>query len=222
MANSNADNHDIGSLFTEERIRTFKNHIANSQNDLTVLLENVHDKHNIGAVIRSCDAVGIREIYILYTDPRLQKRYEEVGISSSTGVVKWIKIHYYEDLTACILALRNKYERIIGTHLNSEATSLYTLDFNVSSVIAFGNEHEGLTKDVLSHCDTNMIIPQFGMVQSLNISVACAVTLFEACRQRLAGTDSYDRAFDEQNKEHNTKLREYMQIHLESKYPRED
>ncbi len=162
------------------------------QTDLTVLLENVHDPHNIGAVLRSCDSVGIPEIYVLYTDERLSEDNIKAGKSAASGARKWVDIHYFTDLGSCVQALRRRYQRLLCTHLGEEASSLYHLDLCQPTALVFGNEHEGVSRELLALCDGNFHIPQVGMVQSLNISVACAVSLYEAFRQRqLAGM--YDK-----------------------------
>ena len=82
-------------------------------------------------------------------------------------------------------AVRKKCDKIYATHLGVESCSLYELDLTQRVALVFGNEHAGVTEDCLSYCDGNFIIPQMGMVQSLNISVACAITLYEGMRQRL-------------------------------------
>lgn len=153
---------------------------------MTVVIENVHDPHNIGAVMRTCDSVGIQEIYVLYTESRLtEERLLEVQ-GSSTGVRKWLDVHFYTDTHKCFADIRKKYAKIYATHLDAEQVGLYDLDLTQNVALLFGNEHEGLSEEALSHADGNFIIPQYGMVNSLNISVACAVSLYEAARQRTA------------------------------------
>ncbi len=201
---------------TDARLEKFTKNISKTQFDVCVVLENVHDKHNIGAVCRSCDAVGVRTIYILDTDPRLLTNKRRTGIASSTGVVKWLEIKHFTDLNDCIADIRKNYDKIIGTHLGKEAVSLYDVDFNERLALVFGNEHEGITEELVTHCDGNFIIPQFGMVQSLNISVACAVSLYELMRQRLAN-NRYNEAFDTSNPLHASTLEKYIQIQLNPK-----
>lgn len=196
---------------TEARETLFKRVISNTQNDLTVILENVHDPHNIGAVLRSCDAVGVRTIYILDTHDNLKERVLKQRLSTSTGVSRWIEIHRYTDLEECVSAVRQKHSLIIGTHLDKKATSLYKTDLTQSVAIAFGNEHQGMTDELIAHCDANLIIPQMGMVQSLNISVACAVTLFEAARQRLSD-GKYDGDFKEEDVKQQAQYNHYLEI----------
>ncbi len=169
---------------TPERMEKFRRVAAFRQMDLTVVLENVHDPHNIGAVLRSCDSVGIPEIYVLYTEERLSEKNIIAGKSAASGARKWVDIHYFTELDTCVEALRKKYRRLLCTHLGESAVDLYELNLTHSTALVFGNEHEGVSKELLARCDGNFVIPQVGMVQSLNISVACAVTLYEAFRQR--------------------------------------
>ena len=166
----------------EQKIR---NLVQNRQFDLTVILENVDDPHNIGAVLRSCDSVGIREIFGLYTRPGLQNHKLELGKRTSAGSRKWIDVYLYREVEACMEHVRRNYAQVFATHLAADAKSLYELDLAQSVALMFGNEAEGLSELALSHADGNFIIPQVGMAQSLNVSVACAVSLYEAYRQRM-------------------------------------
>jgi tRNA (guanosine-2'-O-)-methyltransferase len=158
--------------------------VQNRQFDLTVILENVDDPHNVGAVLRSCDSVGIREIFVLYTRPGLQNHKLELGKRSSAGSRKWIDVYLYRDVEACMDHVRRNYAQVYATHLAHDAKSLYELNLAQSAALLFGNEADGLSELALSHADGNFIIPQMGMAQSLNVSVACAVSLYEAFRQR--------------------------------------
>lgn len=80
--------------------------------------------------------------------------------------------------------LRSKYNKILTTSLSSDAVSLYALDLTQKVALVFGNEHSGVSEEIREMSDGNFVIPQIGMIQSLNISVACAVTLYEAFRQK--------------------------------------
>jgi tRNA (guanosine-2'-O-)-methyltransferase len=168
----------------EERLNRIKTVVAKRQLDLTVVLENVHDPHNIGAVLRTCDSVGIPEIFVLNADPDLYTEKLEVGGKSTSGSRKWVDIHFYTNVESCFQKVKEKYFQIIGTSLTEEAKNLYEFDFCPPTAIVFGNEKNGISPETLSHCTSNLWIPQVGMVKSLNISVACAVVLYEAGRQR--------------------------------------
>lgn len=171
-------------FINERRLAKFKNVAHKRQGNLTVILENVHDPHNIGAVMRSCDSIGIYEIFVLYTEDHLGEDHIKLGKRSSAGARKWVNVHVYKNVDACFNAVREKYDKILATHLSEDGKDLYELDLTASVALLFGNENAGVSKEVLSKVDGNFIIPQVGMVESLNISVACAVSLYEAFRQR--------------------------------------
>lgn len=169
---------------TEERLEKFKRAVIRRQNNLTVILENVHDHHNISAVLRTCDSVGIKEIFVLYTQPNLTADHLKLNKRVSSGARRWVDVNFYSDIAACFEHVKNNYEKIYSTHLEESPTSLYSLDLTKSVALLFGNEHDGVSEESLAYSDGNFIIPQMGLVQSLNISVACAVTVYEALRQR--------------------------------------
>ncbi len=166
---------------TEARKEKLTQVIQNRQFDLTIVLENVFDPHNISAVMRTCDAVGVQDLYILNTKIPRHKKW---GARSSSSAAKWLTIHQYDDADLCFEAVRKRYSRIITTHLSSDASSLYSLDLTQPTALVFGNEHSGVSEEIRLRADGNFIIPQVGIIQSLNISVACAVTLYEAYRQK--------------------------------------
>jgi len=160
------------------------------QFDLTVVLENVFDPHNISAVMRTCDAVGVQELYVLNTKIPRHKKW---GAKSSSSAAKWLTVYQFDTAEECFAELRKKYSKILTTHLGSDAVNLYQIDLTQPVALVFGNEHSGVSEEIRKFADGNFIIPQSGIIRSLNISVACAVTLYEAYRQKtLAG--HYDKA----------------------------
>jgi tRNA (guanosine-2'-O-)-methyltransferase len=165
------------------------------QNDITVVLENVFDPHNISAVMRTCDAVGVQDIYILNTKIPPHKKW---GAKSSSSAAKWLTIHQYENVEDCFSSLRKRYSAILTTYLSSDSVSLHNIDLTKSIALVFGNEHNGVSEDIRNLADGNFVIPQVGIIQSLNISVACAISLYEAFRQKsLAGHYDKQRLADE-------------------------
>jgi tRNA (guanosine-2'-O-)-methyltransferase len=166
---------------TPERKHRITSVLNNRQPDLTVVLENVHDPHNISAVMRSCDAVGVQEIFILNTTIA---KHEKFGKKSSASAAKWLTIHQFDNIKSCVSELKARNYTLFATHLGERSHSLYGLDMTAPMALVFGNEHSGVSDECLSYCDGNFIIPQVGMIKSLNISVACAVSLYEAFRQR--------------------------------------
>lgn len=173
---------------TPERYSKLTSVLHKRQNDITVVLENVFDPHNISAVMRTCDAVGVQEIYVLNTKIARHKKW---GAKSSSSAAKWLTVHQFEDAQACFNELRKKYSRILTTHLASDAVDLYSINFTDPIALVFGNEHAGVSDEIRAMADGNFIIPQAGIIRSLNISVACAVTLYEAYRQK-ANAGHYD------------------------------
>ncbi|MCI5072406.1 RNA methyltransferase [bacterium] len=170
---------------TNERLNKIKQLAAQRQTDLAVLLENVHDPHNIGAVLRTCDAAGIFNVYILNTDYRLPKTLEGFDEKASSGARKWLKIHFYTDLEQCFDSIKKNYTKLYASNLNDQSLEVYDIDFSSEpSILMFGNEHVGLTPEALQQSTHHFHIPQMGMVQSLNISVACAISVYEAVRQK--------------------------------------
>ncbi len=166
---------------TPERKQRLTHVLAKRQPDLTVVLENVFDPHNISAVMRTCDAVGVQEVYILNTKIPRHKKW---GAKSSSSAAKWLTVHQFDHAEECFSSLRKRYSTILTTHLSADALSLHEVDLTKSIALVFGNEHSGVSGEIRALADGNFIIPQVGIIQSLNISVACAVTLYEAYRQK--------------------------------------
>ncbi|MFT4758437.1 MAG: tRNA (guanosine-2'-O-)-methyltransferase [Paraglaciecola sp.] len=171
---------------TPRREQKFKEVVARRQPNLTIILENVHDPHNIGAVLRTADSVGLKEIFVVNTEAHLQDESLYLGNQTSSGSRKWVKVNFYTAVEPCFAHIKRDYDTILATHLAENSKDLYELDLTASVALLFGNEHAGISKESLAHTDGNFLIPQVGMVESLNISVACAVTLYEALRQRMA------------------------------------
>jgi len=170
---------------TSERTDRLTSVLNKRQDDITVVLENVFDPHNISAVMRTCDAVGVQEIFILNTKIPRHKKW---GAKSSSSAAKWLTVHQFDDAKQCFSALRMRYSSILTTYLDNDAICLHQLDLTKSIALVFGNEHSGVSDEIRELADGNFVIPQAGIIQSLNISVACAVTLYEAYRQKtLAG-----------------------------------
>jgi tRNA (guanosine-2'-O-)-methyltransferase len=166
---------------TPERKEKLITVLSKRQPDITVVLENVFDPHNISAVMRTCDAVGIQEIYVLNTRIPPHKKW---GAKSSSSAAKWLTIHQFEEAAECFSSLRKRYSKILTTHLSSDAVGLYEINMIEPIALVFGNEHSGVSDEIRALADGNFIIPQVGIIRSLNISVACAVTLYEAFRQK--------------------------------------
>jgi tRNA (guanosine-2'-O-)-methyltransferase len=166
---------------TPQRYQKLKTVLENRQFNLTIVMENVFDPHNISAVMRTADAVGVQEIFVLNTKI---PRHKKFGEKSSSSAAKWLTVHQFEDAEECFKALRLKGYKIYTTHLAENSASLYDMDLTQKVALVFGNEHSGVSDEIRALADGNFLIPQYGIIQSLNISVACAVSLYEAQRQK--------------------------------------
>ncbi|MEO6330164.1 MAG: RNA methyltransferase [Ginsengibacter sp.] len=174
---------------TPERYERLNAVLKKRQPDLTVVLENVFDPHNVSAVMRTCDAVGIQDVFILNNRIPPHRKW---GYRSSSTAAEWLTIHQFTDVKECFNELRMRYKKIYTTHLTKAASDVYKLNMAESVALVFGNEKFGVSDDIRELADGDFVIPQVGIIKSLNISVAVAVTLYEAYRQKtLAG--HYDK-----------------------------
>ena len=166
---------------SDRRAEKFRKVLALRQSDLTVVLENIHDPHNVSAILRSCDAVGVLRVELLYT----LEKFPRIGRKSSSSANKWLDRRKHTSVADCYGVLRKEGFRIYATRLGGSAASLYDLDLSRPAALVFGNEHRGVSDEAAELADGNFHVPMVGMIQSLNVSVAAAVALYEALRQRL-------------------------------------
>lgn len=175
---------------TPRRQARIRQTLRRRQVDLTFVLEDVHDRHNVSAVLRSCDAVGILKLHVVYRKDRPPE--DAFARTTSSGAVKWVEVVRHETIEACYDALRSEDMAIFATALETDSHDLYELDLTRPMAVVFGNEQRGASEEARAAADGTVVIPMMGMVESLNISVACAVTAFEAMRQRRAA-GAYDQ-----------------------------
>ncbi len=166
---------------SESRLNKIKQVLSKRQPNLTVVLENIHDPHNVSAIIRSCDSVGIKKVNLLYYIEKFPKLSTKVSGSGN----KWIEFDKYKDVNTCFNELKKEGYYILGSKISTNAKSIYEIDFTKRVAILFGNEHRGISEEAAKNCDDLIYIPMFGMAQSLNVSVAVSVVVYEALRQRL-------------------------------------
>ena len=165
---------------TQERHSRIRAVLEKRQPDLTVLLEHVHKPHNLSAILRSCDAVGLLEAHIVALEGRPPTFNE-----TSAGSDKWLPLVQHDTTTLAFSSLRSRGFKVIAAHLSNTALDYRAWDYTQPTAILLGAEKWGVSSEAATLCDAHIIIPMHGMVQSLNVSVAAAVILFEAQRQRL-------------------------------------
>ncbi|HPN37454.1 MAG TPA: RNA methyltransferase [Melioribacteraceae bacterium] len=166
---------------SKERLSKIKRVLKYRQKDLTVILENIHDPHNVSAIFRSCDSVGVKKINLLYHIEKFPRLSNKVSGSGS----KWVEFERHNIVENCFKKLKAEGYYIIGSKISENAKSIYDIDFTKKTAILFGNEHRGISEEAEKLCDELVYIPMFGMAQSLNVSVAVSVTMYEVLRQRM-------------------------------------
>ena len=149
--------------------------------DLTVLVEHVDKPHNLSAILRSCDAVGVLEAHAVSLSGR-SRTYN----STAQGSQRWVSLHGHPNIESAVKQLKDKGFHLYGTNLSVDALDYRDCDFTGPSAFVLGAEKWGLSENATKLMDTDVFIPMRGMVQSLNVSVATATLLFEALRQREA------------------------------------
>ena len=165
---------------TDQRLNKIKKVISQRQSTLTVVLENIHDPHNVSAIYRTCDSVGVQGVSLLYN----VEDFPRISKVSSSSANKWVETERYSNTNECYSALRNNGFKIYASLLSDKAIDLYSIDMTGKVAFVLGNEHRGVSEEAAMLADEIYYIPMRGMIQSLNVSVAAAVTLYEAQRQR--------------------------------------
>lgn len=174
---------------SDKRINKLYSVARGRQHSLQMVMENIHDPHNVSAIFRTCDAAGVPKVSLLYNiEP-----FPRVGKKSSASAFKWVEKDKYTSVDECYTNLRNNGFKIYASAITEGAVNLYDLDLTEKTAIVLGNEHRGVSEDAAKLADKTFMIPMFGMVQSLNVSVAAAVILYEALRQRFA-KGMYDKS----------------------------
>jgi tRNA (guanosine-2'-O-)-methyltransferase len=167
---------------TERRAGRIQEVLARRQIDLTLVLNNIHDPHNVSAILRSCDAFGIHRVHLLYTDTA----FPALGKKSSGSAKKWVETVRHADAATLVAALKGQGYALVATAFSEDALPLPQWNMTGRLAIILGNEHRGVDEALAPHVDGALYIPMQGMVQSLNVSVAAAVILYEGFRQRHA------------------------------------
>lgn len=166
---------------TPERFKRITNLLDKRQPDLTVCMEQVHKTHNLSAIIRTADAVGIHNIHAIYTT---ESRWLSGGRAS--GSQKWVKVTEQADTASAISSFKEQGMQVLATNLSATAVDYREVDYTKPTALVLGQERDGISPQALEMADQHIVVPMFGMVESLNVSVAGALIMYEAQRQRIA------------------------------------
>ncbi len=161
------------------RFERIKNVLNCRMKNLTVLVEAVNKPHNLSAILRTCDAAGVFEANFIS-----EKDKVKTFNSTAQGSQKWVKLNNHETTISAVSELKKKGFKLYGTTLNEKSTDYRNFNYSENTCFVLGAEKWGLSDQLISKVDESIFIPMSGMVQSLNVSVAASILLFEAIRQR--------------------------------------
>lgn len=161
------------------RFERIKNVLNCRMKNLSVLVEAVNKPHNLSAILRTCDAAGVFEANFI-----CEKDKVKTFNSTAQGSQKWVKLNNHETTISAVSELKKKGFKLYGTTLNERSTDYRNFDYSENTCFVLGAEKWGLSDQLISKVDESIFIPMSGMVQSLNVSVAASILLFEAIRQR--------------------------------------
>jgi len=161
------------------RYHRLRSVLERRQPDLTVLMEQVHKPHNLSAILRNCDAAGVLEAHAVPPRGGLEVHHDTSG-----GTKKWIQVHRHQDVDAAVEHLHAQGFTVLAAHPGEDAADFRTVDFTRPTALMMGAELHGVSDRGRELADGTVVIPMEGMVHSLNVSVATALLLYEAHRQR--------------------------------------
>ncbi|MBT0730255.1 tRNA (guanosine(18)-2'-O)-methyltransferase TrmH [Rosenbergiella nectarea] len=162
-----------------QRLARIQEMLARRQPDLTLCLEQVHKPHNISAIIRTADAIGIHDIHAVWPEEKMR-----TAVSSSAGSNNWVNVHTHDSIEQAVSVFQAQTMQVLATNLSDKAVDFREIDYTKPTCIIVGQEKTGISDQALALADHHIVIPMLGMVQSLNVSVAAALILYEAQRQR--------------------------------------
>ncbi|RUO63596.1 tRNA (guanosine(18)-2'-O)-methyltransferase TrmH [Pseudidiomarina insulisalsae] len=162
-----------------ERFARINELLDRRQPDLTLCLESVHKNHNLSALIRTADAVGLHEVHAIWFD-----RKGRVKGGTAMGSQQWVRVNHHDSTEAAVAQLKAENKQVLVTNLSAQAVDFRSIDYTRPTAIIFGQEKHGVSEQALQLADQHVVIPMVGMAQSLNVSVAAAAILYEAQRQR--------------------------------------
>jgi len=191
---------------TPERFEKIKQVLLQRQCDLTVVMDNIHKPHNFNAIVRTCDAVGIQDVHYI----PVTKGYRQLNYYAK-GSQKWVEAHKHDAFETIAGQLKNQGYQLLAAHFSQDAIDYRDVDYTQATAIVMGTELAGISDNTAKIVDQHITVPMHGMVASLNVSVASAVILFEAQKQRLAAGMYLKRCLQEER---------YKKLLFEWSYPR--
>jgi tRNA (guanosine-2'-O-)-methyltransferase len=154
--------------------------LRHRQTSLTIVMDNINKSHNLSAIVRSCDAAGIHEIHAVSYRKHIYTRH-----NAAAGSSKWVQINLHSSIESAYRHLRNEGKQILVAASTGSCVDFREIDFTLPIALVLGAEWDCISEEAVLGADRSIMVPMLGMVESLNVSVAGAVIIFEAQRQRL-------------------------------------
>ncbi len=169
----------------QRRLQRITDVVRSRQAGVIVVLEDIHDPHNAAAILRTCEAMGIQQVWFVF-EKETPYNPKRIGKATSSSANKWLDYTVFSSAQACVEALKKAKYRIVVSALTESAVSLERYhDPKTPLAVIVGNEHAGVSDVMRKSADTVFKIPMRGFVQSLNVSVATAILLWEITKQRV-------------------------------------
>ena len=170
----------VGPLLTADRKQKIERVVSLRNFDTAVVLEGIYDRGNISAVMRSAEGLGFGNFHVIET----QEKFKEAN-RVTQGADKWVEVKKWKSTKDCVRSLKDQGYKICVTHLDEKSKPLHEVDFSGKTALVLGNEKEGVSPEMIEAADERIIIPMTGFVQSFNISVAGALSLYHISQDRL-------------------------------------
>lgn len=175
----------------ESRFEKIQSVVAARQAGLMVVMEDVYNPFNLGAIARSCDAFGVQNLAVIFEN---QEEFDpkEEAVASASSANKWLDYRLMQGTENSIQTLKDEGWHVLATVPDRDAPSIYEVDLTHKQLaLLVGNEHSGVSDEAFSLADSTVTIPMVGMIESFNVSVATAIMLYEITRQRQAHPDDF-------------------------------
>lgn len=169
----------LSSLLSDERKARIEEVLVGRTYQVAPVVEGLVNTGNVSAVMRTAEGLGFQPFHVIRNESKFKK-----SVRTSQGAHKWLDVHLWDTPAECLGHLKKKGYQVVVTHLDDSAKPLSDIDLTIPTALVFGNEKFGVSQSTIELADYTAILPSPGFVQSYNISVAAAMTLFAAHDQR--------------------------------------
>jgi tRNA (guanosine-2'-O-)-methyltransferase len=185
----------LNANLAEERIQRIRDVVEHRTYTIVPVMECLFDRGNVSAVVRSAEALGYQSVHNIDTS----KKFKDAR-RVSKGAHNWLDVSVWDSTPACVTALKAQGYRILATHLDENAVPIDSFDFDRPTALVFGNERDGVSREIRDAADASVIVPMPGFTQSFNISVAAALCLYHIQQDRIRRRGSHGDLTEEEQR----------------------